>query len=171
VLQPFTLAQDDPFANVPVPTPSGCSNFPYMHTSDTWNWSGAVGHQSGDVVCFKSEMDVKGDLTLGAATYVLDAANIKMTNTSARLACNGCTIILTSSTAGSNPNSIGIPNINGGELDLVAPTTGPYKGIMIYQDRRAPADNSIKINGNNDSYLEGASTSRGRSSSFRATRA
>jgi Flp pilus assembly protein TadG len=156
VLQPFTLAQEDPFKDVPNPTPSSCSNFPNMQNSDTWDWSASAGHQSGDVVCFKSEMDVKGDLTLGAATYILDAADIKMTTTSARLACNGCTIILTSSTAATNPASIGKPNINGGELDMVAPTSGPYKGIMIYQDRRATADNSIKINGNNDSFLEGA---------------
>ena len=158
VLQPFTLAQEDPFANVPVPpyTPGDCKNFPNNNPHDTINLSSDPDHQSGNVVCYKTDMFVQGDITLGSAVYVLDSASLKMTNNDASLKCTGCTIILTSRTADSNPGSIGSVTINGGKLDLTAPTSGTYAGIMLYQDRRAPADNNVTINGNNQSYLEGA---------------
>jgi hypothetical protein len=158
VLQPFTLAQDDPFAHVPVPDPDdlSCGNSPNVGNHASVDLSGHADHQAGDIVCWDDTLDVNGTLILGAATYVLDGGNLTMTNTGARLACNGCTIIFTSDNAATNPSSIGEPIINGGELDLVAPNSGTYQGIMMYQDRRAVADNSIKINGNNNSLLQGA---------------
>jgi hypothetical protein len=39
---------------------------------------------------------------------------------------------------------------------MVAPKSGTYKGLMMYQDRRATFDNAIQINGNNGSKMEGA---------------
>ena len=40
--------------------------------------------------------------------------------------------------------------MSGGEIDLIAPSTGTYKGISIYQDRRASSSGSSTniINGN-----------------------
>jgi Flp pilus assembly protein TadG len=153
VLQPFTLAQEDPFKDVPIPSydPSSCSNFPNVKPGDVLDRSSDTG-----VVCFKTAMDPKGELTLGSATYVLDGAGLDLTNTGSKISCTGCTIIFTSSTAATDPASIKSPNVNGGILDMVAPTTGPYKGIMMYQDRRATVDNSILVNGNNGSKMEGA---------------
>jgi len=158
VLQPFTLAQEDPFANLPIPpySQSDCKNFPNNNPQDNIDLSGDPDHQSGDVVCYKTDMFVQGDIVLGSAVYVLDSASLRMTNNDASLKCNGCTIILTSLNAGSNPGSIGGVTINGGEMDLKAPSTGTYAGVMIYQDRRAPANNNVTINGNNQSYTEGA---------------
>jgi hypothetical protein len=101
-------------------------------------------------------MKIQGNVKLGSATYVLDAASIKMTATGASLSCNGCTIILTSSTAATNPSSIGTVSISGGSLSLVAPQTGTYKGMALFQDRRAldSAGNNI-INGNSGSTVKG----------------
>jgi Flp pilus assembly protein TadG len=158
-LLPFTLAQADPFAGVNPPTPSGCSNFPNNNPHDVIDYSNAAaypGHAAGQVVCYKSDMDIKGDITLGSATYVLDAADLNMTNTGASLTCNGCTIILTSSTAATNPDSIGTVDLSGGTANLTAPDTGTYAGISIYQDRRATTGATNKINGNNGSSFEGA---------------
>lgn len=47
---------------------------------------------------------------------------------------------------------------NGGaNINLVAPTTGTYAGLVLYQDRRAPyCQNCNKINGNSSSLIEGA---------------
>jgi hypothetical protein len=46
--------------------------------------------------------------------------------------------------------------MNGGaQLNLTAPTTGEYAGLLIYQDRRAPMRNP-HINGNSASLLDGA---------------
>lgn len=157
VLQPFTLEQEDPFANVPVPTPSGCSNFPTNNPHTVIDYSNAAdypAHAAGQVVCYKTDMSVQGEITLGSAIYVLDSASIKMSSNGAMLKCTGCTIILT--TSGTDMSKIGGVQVTGGELNLTAPTSGTYKGIMIYQDRRASLLNSVTINGNSDSKLEGA---------------
>lgn len=150
VLLPFTMAQADPFANVYPPTPSGCSNFPNNNPNSILDLSSQTG-----TICYKSDMDIKGDVRLGSATYVLDAASLKMTNTGAKLSCTGCTIILTSSTASTNPSSIGTVDLSGGTANLSSPTSGTYKGISIYQDRRASSGTN-KINGNNGGSYEGA---------------
>ena len=151
VLQPFMPAQADPFASVPVPTPTSCGPFPNVKNGDVVTITNPTGTR-----CFNSAMDPKGEVTLEPGVYVMDGAGLAMNNTGAKITCNGCVIIFTSSNAASNPGSIGYPDVNGGVLSLVAPTSGTYKGIMMYQDRRANADVSIKVNGNNGSKLEGA---------------
>ena len=158
-LLPFTMAQADPFANVNPPTPSGCSAFPNNNPSDVINYSNAAAypqHAAGQTVCYNTDMDIKGDITLGSATYVLDAADLAINNNNAKFRCSGCTIILTSSTAATDPSSIGTVNLNGGTTNLSSPTSGPYKGISIYQDRRAPTTGVNKIAGNINSSYEGA---------------
>jgi hypothetical protein len=79
-----------------------------------------------------------------------------MTNTGAKLSCTGCTIILTSSTAATNPSSIGGVDLSGGILNMTSPESGTYKGISIYQDRRAATGTTNTINGNSGSSFEGA---------------
>ncbi|WP_394998458.1 pilus assembly protein TadG-related protein, partial [Sphingomonas sp.] len=150
---PYSPPYADPFANVPVPIPSGCTAFP---SSNNLNFASDPAHASGKTVCYNSNMTIKGDVVLGPATYILDAASIKMTTTAASLTCNGCTIILTSSTASTTPSSIGTMSVSGGRLNLVAPTTGTYKGMALYQDRRAldSAGTNI-INGNSGSIVQG----------------
>jgi Flp pilus assembly protein TadG len=157
VLQPFTLAQDDPFKDVGVPTPSNCGGFPNVKSNDP---PVTITNPTG-VRCFNSDIDPNGQVTLEPGIYVLDGASIKMTNTGSKLSCNGCTIIMTTST--NDPTKIGIPDITGGTIDLVAPdtgcvkgTAGCYDGITLYQDGRAPIDNAFTINGNNGSKLQGA---------------
>lgn len=150
VLQPFTLAQDDPFKDVPMPTPSNCTNAPNNQPNDP---PLTITNTTG-TRCFKSTLDIKGTVTMEPGTYIFDGADLSMNNTGAKLTCNGCTFIFTTST--SDASKIGKPDINGGEIDLTSPQTGPYKGIIFYQDRGAVANNQVKINGNNQSYLEGA---------------
>ena len=140
------------------PTPSSCSNFPNNSPNNTYNSSNTpeLSNPGGGVKCFSGNIDIKGKVTLDPGTYVIDAGSLGMSNTGAELHCTGCTFILTSSTAATDPSSIGGVDMQGGQLDLTSPTSGPYKGIIYYQDRRATANNSIKINGNNASKLEGA---------------
>ena len=162
-LLPFTLAQADPFANVTAPTPTGCQKFSDYDTGNNNKPGGVLDltSQTG-VVCIKENggnpptLNIQGDVKLGSATYVLDATSLKMTNAGAKLSCTGCTIILTSSTAATDGSSIGTVDLSGGTLNLTSPESGPYKGISIYQDRRAVTGATNKINGNNLSSLEGA---------------
>ena len=71
------------------------------------------------------------------------------------LNASGVTFILTSSTAATNPGSIAQVSINGGAtLNLTAPDTGTYAGVIMYQDRRADFGTS-NINGNSSTFFHG----------------
>jgi hypothetical protein len=69
--------------------------------------------------------------------------------------CTDCTIVLTNKTA-----STPIGNIKtnaGANVNITAPTSGDYKGIAIFQDRRASdCNNCNSINGNSASIITGA---------------
>lgn len=169
VLQPFTLAQEDPFKNVTAPAPSGCQKFSSYDTGNNNKPGGIVdltnsaSMPAGGTYCISEgsgTLNIQGDVRLPKGTYVLDATSLKMSNTSARLSCTECTFVLTSSTADTNPGSIGNVNMNGGQLNLEAPHDGPFQGIMFYQDRRALNNTGTSyqnlINGNSASTLQGA---------------
>lgn len=146
-LLPFTIAEADPFKNVTPTAPTGnCANDPNVGPQQT------VTLQPG---CYKS-ITIKGTVTLAAGTYYIDGGDFT-TNAQATVdGTAGVTIVLsnhlTSATA-----PIGTVTLNGGAtLKLTAPDSGTYAGIAIYQDRRATPGNSIKINGNSGSKIQGA---------------
>lgn len=140
-LLPFTIPQQDPFANVPSPTiPSPCNS--QISDSPNSTSSPAAG-------CYKS-MSVKGNMTLSGTYIITGSIDI---NSQAVLSCASCTIILTNN----SPSNTGGITINGGaQLNLTAPTTGTYAGLLFYQDRGASNNNVNKINGNANSTFQGA---------------
>jgi hypothetical protein len=148
VLQPFTLAQDDPFASVNPTAPTGsCANDPNVKPNETASLTPG---------CYKN-LTIKGTANLAAGVYYIDGGNLDF-NSQATINghADGVTFVLSNKNAAANA-TIGTINMNGGaNLNLTAPKTGNYKGILIYQDRRAANDNSVKINGNSGSYIEGA---------------
>jgi hypothetical protein len=149
VLQPFTLAQDDPFASVnptPVSNP-GCNNDPSVKPSETVNLTPG---------CYKN-LSIKGTANLAPGVYYIDGGDLDF-NSGAVIngSSDGVVFVLSNSNAASNA-TIGTINMAGSaRLNLVAPKSGPYKGLMIYQDRRATENNVVKINGNSGSLIEGA---------------
>jgi Flp pilus assembly protein TadG len=153
-LLPFTIKQEDPFADVNPPSFAPCqgnANRLSVNSNATVDRSTDTG-----VVCF-SEMNLDGDVTLGSATYVIDGGNFGV-GAQAHVRCTGCTIILTNSDTSSTA-TIGTVTMNGGaEIDMSAPTSGTYEDILIYQDRRASSTSSTvnKVNGNSDSLMSGA---------------
>jgi Flp pilus assembly protein TadG len=151
VLQPFTIAEDDPFGSVPLPTPSNCTSFSFADNKPNGN-PVTVDNPTG-TRCFNTDINVKGNITLADGTYVLDGgAGMSMTNTGASLRCDHCTFILMNSSGG----SVGTVSLEGGKLTLGSPTSGTYKGMLFYQSRDAASDMSVNINGNSSSSLEGA---------------
>jgi Flp pilus assembly protein TadG len=154
VLQPFTIAQADPFANVVLPTPSSCTSFPNNSPNSTLSIDNPTGTK-----CFSGNVSIKGNVTLAPGTYILDGGSMSMTNTGASLTCSGCTFVLMNSSGG----TVGTVDLEGGTLNITAPSTGCtvgsstcYDGLLFYQSRTAAANNSIKINGNNGSTISGA---------------
>lgn len=144
VLQPFTIQQADPFANVTPTAPATCNGGVTVQPSTTATLNPG---------CYSS-LDLKGTVTLNPGTYYLDGGNFNV-NSGAVVNCNGCTIVLSNSN--STSNSIGSVTLNGNAtINMTAPDTGTYAGILFYQDRRATSDNNIMINGDSNSKYQGA---------------
>jgi Flp pilus assembly protein TadG len=158
VLQPFTIAQADPFASVSPTAPSSCTGGaitvqPSDNLTDT---TGATATTADDALspgCYAS-MDLKGTVTLKPGTYYIDAGDFTV-NSGAVVNCSGCVIVM--SNKNSTSNTIGDVDLNGNAtINMTAPDSGTFKGILFYQDRRAASDNDIKINGNSSSKFQGA---------------
>jgi hypothetical protein len=149
VLQPFTVAQPDPFASVTAPVVSNgspaCANDPNVKPSDTTSLSPG---------CYKG-LTIKGTANLSAGTYYIDGGSIDF-NSGAVVNCTGCTFVLSNSDPSSGATIGGITMNGSATLNLQAPDTGNYAGILIYQDRRATSGNTIKINGGSSSNMQGA---------------
>ena len=147
VLIPYAVPQPDPFLALPDPVVSGGAQNGNVNSNQTRTLN--PGTYNG--------MDLKGTVTLNPGTYVIDGGDLSI-GSQAKVTGTGVTIILTSKTAASNPNSIGQIKMNGGAtVNLTAPSTGTYQGVLIYQDRRATLSNqSNKVNGNSASKLQGA---------------
>lgn len=107
--------------------------------------------------CFSSlSVGSNKTLTLPDGVYYINAGDA---NIQGNLSCNSCTIVLTNSDTSNASATIGQLKVNASsQINLTAPTTGPFKGIAIYQDRRAPDSprNVNKINGNSNSVITGA---------------
>jgi len=145
-LLPYSLPQDDPYASLPTPTVSGCSAQVKVQPTDITTISPG---------CYRG-MDIKGTVTFGDGTYVIDG-NAFSLGSQAVVTGNNVTIILTSNNAGSNPSSIATLDINGGAtVNLGAQTDGTYAGILFYQDRRAVDSGTNTVNGNSSSSYRGA---------------
>ena len=141
---PYVIKQPDPFADLPVPAPTGCG--PKVSVGPGSSLSLTPG-------CYRG-MDIKGTLNLAAGTYYIAGGSFDL-GAQAVVTGAGVTIVLTSETP-TDSRSFADIEINGGAtVDLTAPTSGPFAGVLIYQDARAPYAES-KINGNSGSKLKGA---------------
>lgn len=161
---PNSPAIPDPYASIPAPKSSDCSktitissksqDYPIDRTSTA---TPGTLDTAGQTVCITGDVNVAGSLTLQSnVTYVLNGGNLTMNSTGTSLNCTNCTIALTNFT---DPTKTGNIKLNGGNLNISAPTIdGPYKGIALYQDRRA-IDTGKKtqnqINGNSSAAVTG----------------
>jgi hypothetical protein len=143
---------DDPFADVHVPTLSGCNQTGLeINTSMTLN---------PGIYCGGLHAKSHANVTLNPGTYYMDAGDFQVDG-GAVFRCNcvnatdGVTIVMTSTGAAS---SIGKVTINGGvDMLLHAPTDAgnPFSGLLFYGDPRAPAGTD-KFNGGSNMLLTGS---------------
>lgn len=145
VRESYALPLRDPYRNLPDPnvTISGSASNVNNNQTRTLN-PGTY-----------SSMDIQGNATLNPGTYFITSS--MRVGSQARLSGSGVTIIFTARNAASNTGSIAGIDINGGaSINLTAPSTGTYAGILMYQDRRATNSLTNIINGNSTSVLQGA---------------
>ena len=153
-LLPFTVKQPDPYADVDVPAFTPCKgNANRIRIS---NQNDVIDRSADTGIQCVSDINVNGTLRLGSATYVIDGGNFSA-GAQARVSCTQCTIILTNSDGGTP--TIGMVDMNGGaQMNMSAPNSGTFDGILFYQDRRAPESTTTvhKVNGNSNSLMTGA---------------
>ena len=118
----------DPLANLPAPTYNAAScTAPPSGTS----WGPA---SPGGTVCYSGNIKVQQNITMAAGTYVftgdLDFTGHGSLTGAGNPAAPGVTLYF----AGPN-GQLGGPGNGNTTLNLTAPTSGPYNGILIYQDR------------------------------------
>ncbi|MBS3960544.1 MAG: hypothetical protein KGZ61_01725 [Sandarakinorhabdus sp.] len=143
VLIPYGVPQPDPFAALPGTFPLGSNQNGNVGSNQTRTLNPGT----------YNNFRLQGNVTLNPGIYYLNGTDFDV-GSQARVSGSGVVIILT----GSGPANIGQANINGGAtINLTAPTTGTYAGVLFYQDRRAPATNQTnKMNGNSTSTFRGA---------------
>ena len=97
-------------------------------------------------------MDIKGVATLAAGVYIVAGGDFSV-NSGAKLTGNGVTIILTNTNGGAFAQA----NLNGNAtIQLTAATSGPWAGVLFYQDRNAPVSTAVnQINGDASSKFKG----------------
>ncbi len=121
----------DPFADVPVPT-----------SGTTYTSTGGAVLQPGH---YTNGMTLSGTKTLSPGVYIVSGGNFKI-NANANISGSGVTIYFTAGTSVS---------INGtATVNLSAPTSGTYSGMLFFGDRSATDD--VTLNGTADSKLTGA---------------
>jgi Flp pilus assembly protein TadG len=122
----------DPYASLAAPTiPSTCS-------------SSSGSSLSAGKYC--SGLSLSGNVTLAAGVYVVSGGQLKI-NSNANITGTGVTFYLTNgATVSMNGNAT---------VNLTAPTTGTYSGVLMYGDRTM-AWASNKINGTATSIMTGA---------------
>ena len=137
-------AASDPYASVPIPSFSGCnqSNYSAKNTLTI----------SPGVYCGGISVNAGAHLTLSPGIYYIDGGSFTV-NGNASVSGTGVTLMFTSSTGSNWPTA----TINGGAtINLIAPTSGPTAGIVIYGDRNMPVGTAFKFNGGSTEYFGGA---------------
>lgn len=160
--RPYSPALADPFANVtPDPSAEVCSTktivqggknvTSYYSLDDTTNFSTLPAGTN----CFSSlSVGSNRSLTLPDGTYYINGGDA---NIQGSISCSACTIVLTNYDTSPTATIGSFQSNAGANINLTAPTSGTYKGIAIYQDRRAvDSGTTDKINGNNSSIITGA---------------
>ncbi|HWA96397.1 MAG TPA: pilus assembly protein TadG-related protein [Terracidiphilus sp.] len=138
---------DDPFANLAAPTIGSCTN---ANSSPYYGACGNLSVNAGNSVVFypgvyNGGININGGaiVTFQPGTYIFNGQmNV---NGGATVSGNGVTFYFQSSALQAN---------GGANINLVAPTTGTYAGILYYQ---AHGDSSsVILNGNSNTVWQGA---------------
>ena len=148
-----TGTQADPYAALPEPAvPANCQTSAYsVGPNET---AVAPVASSAGVYCYAG-MDIKGTVSLPSGIYIVNGGELSF-GAQANVTCTGCTFILTSDNAVSDPSSVADLNINGGaNLNLTAMSTGNFAGVLMYQDRRAAYGTTTVNGGANMTMLGG----------------
>lgn len=152
VFTPNNVSQRDPYATLP--NPSISSGGPQINVGPNQNRTFNPGTYR--------DVRIQGTATFNPGVYYIDGRNGGSLDIGSQAVVNGSgvTFVLTNSnfTSDSSTGTAADVRINGGaRLNLTAPTSGTFRGVLMYQDRRATAmSDTVHVNGNSASTLRGA---------------
>jgi Flp pilus assembly protein TadG len=139
-LQPYSAPEADPLAHLPDPPAQSDCAPASMEPNDP-----VLALTPG---CYSS-LTIKGTATLAPGTYYV-TGDIDF-GSQANVSGTGVTIVMTGPNGQAGDLKINAQAV----LNLSSPSSGTYKGILFYRDRRA-SNIEIKINGGAQSNLRGA---------------
>jgi hypothetical protein len=137
---PAVGATNDPLATLPTPswTASGCNPNP-NYTS-----GGTTYALSSGVYCGGITIGGNNTVNLASGTYILDGGGFNIGN-SAKVNGTGVTIYITSDSS----HTAGGLNLTGNAtVNLTAPTSGTYQGIVFFQDKAVTSAATIANSAN-----------------------
>jgi len=139
---------DDPFAGVPPPAiPAKCETI----SGPGGKKGGGKKDDGGDTIVlgpgnYCGGFSVTGSATLGSGVYVISGGTMQF-NANASISGSGVTFYLT--------DGARVIMNGSADIELSAPTSGPYKGMLFYADPDSSTSYGI-FNGTADSSLKGA---------------
>jgi Flp pilus assembly protein TadG len=157
VLLPYSPAQTDPFASLANPAPpTGCKSGTF---SVQPNGSSTPQEVSTNVICYQS-YDIKGTIDFGSNKTIYVAGGSLAFGSQADVTCSHCTFVFTGPAGTTATQTTASPiatlSMHGNAvLNVSAANSGTYTGLLMYQDPRAVAGNSVSINGNSASTFVG----------------
>ncbi|WP_126173711.1 pilus assembly protein TadG-related protein [Altericroceibacterium xinjiangense] len=142
---------EDPYADMPAPSYNESACHPSSGGSLP---SGTYGDGSTPMVfCGGLQINSGAEVVLNPGIYVIAGGTFQV-NGGASLTGTGVTLFFTE---GAVPDDYATIRINGGAvIDLTAPTSGPTAGVVLYQDRNAPAGGDNRLNGGSEQKFGGA---------------
>lgn len=140
----------DPYGDRDMPEPDDCLEEEYKQTSKTPTQLVAGTYCGGISLGGQSVVDLEPGL------YILDGGSLTI-NAGARVTCTGCTGDLGVTFLLTGSDDVATVRINGdADISLRAPTTGPFAGLLFFQDRAAAAGGDNLFNGGATMSLAGA---------------
>ncbi|WP_206435947.1 TadE/TadG family type IV pilus assembly protein [Altericroceibacterium xinjiangense] len=137
----------DPYADMPVPSYSGCTYNAANLSSGTYG-----GSSLPTVFCNGLRIANGATVHFEPGIYFIDRGTLEVAGGS-RVTGTGVTFVLTSST-GTDYATVRFDN--GSRIDLTAPDSGPTAGVVLYQDRSAPSTGTNVLEGGSQQTLRGA---------------
>jgi Flp pilus assembly protein TadG len=133
----------DPYPNLTMPTSCDYTKKYNLKPGDTLPGPGIY---CGDIV-----VNAGTNLTLAPGVYYLNGANLSVAG-NATISGTGVTFVFTGSGANWGSATIG-SNAN---ITLTAPSSGPFKGIVMYGDRNMPVGTNFSLEGGGTQNFGGA---------------
>jgi len=144
-------AANDPYADVPVPSYSGCNQSNYSLSGNN-SHTFSAGTSGVMVFCNGFSLTGGSSVTFQPGTYIIDGGSFSIAGNSS-ISGTGVTIVLTSSSG----SGYATASIAGGSVvNITAPTSGPTAGLAFYQDRNAPSSGTDSFSGGTTQNITGA---------------